>query len=65
MKIKELQMQLDRLVKADPTAAEADIAFGPEEGGQFPILGGIFGRNNLGEGRLILAPIHLDGVGGF
>jgi hypothetical protein len=66
MKIKELQMQLDRLVKADPTAADADVVFGPEGGEHVFLRGGIFGRSKTGgAGRLILAEIKLDAVGGF
>jgi hypothetical protein len=65
MKIRDLQRQLDVLTKADAKAAEADIVFGPEEGDQVPLLGGIYGRDKAGNGRLILAPIKLDGVGGF
>jgi hypothetical protein len=67
MKVKDLKAQIDALIKADPTAAIAEIAFGPEQGEHVMLKGGIYGRSTKpgGAGRLILAPITLKDIGGF
>jgi hypothetical protein len=64
MKVKDLQAQIDRAIAADPSVAEANIVFGPEEGDHIPLKGGIVGRGGNGY-LLILAPLPLDKVGGF
>jgi hypothetical protein len=64
MKVKELRAQIQRAIEADPSVAEANIVFGPEEGDHIPLKGGIVGMGGNGY-ILILAPISLDQVGGF
>ena len=64
MKVKDLKARLEEAIAADPTIAEANIVFGPEEGDHIPLKGGIVGKGANGF-LLILAPITLDKVGGF
>lgn len=66
MKLRDLQTQIDRIMKADPKAGESIVVFGPEGGDHVVLNGGIYGRSKTdAPSRLILAPIKLDAVGGF
>jgi hypothetical protein len=66
MTVQQLIDALTAQVEADPYRKDASVVFGPEEGANVPLEGGIFAKQQeTGLVSLILAPIKLNAVGGF